>query len=99
MGGVYVRGLLLDGERKSIEPMAARLGESDQDLSRFVGQSPWSADGLPEALAETSAQKKPAAYLAAGTPHPPNCVHPSERTMSLVSHPTPSASHYLTKHY
>ena len=24
-GAVYVRGLLLDGERKSIEPMAARL--------------------------------------------------------------------------
>ena len=28
--GVYVRGLLLDGERKSVEPMATRLGQSDQ---------------------------------------------------------------------
>ncbi|WP_285681384.1 transposase, partial [Kitasatospora phosalacinea] len=26
-GRVYVRGLLLDGGRKSVEPMAARLGE------------------------------------------------------------------------
>lgn len=26
-GQVYVRGLLLDGRRKSVEPMAARLGE------------------------------------------------------------------------
>ena len=26
-GSVYVRGLLLDGERKSIEPMARRLAE------------------------------------------------------------------------
>ncbi|MFD8337987.1 transposase [Streptomyces solisilvae] len=25
--GVYLRGLLLDGQRKSVEPMAARLGE------------------------------------------------------------------------
>ncbi|MBB4794939.1 SRSO17 transposase [Streptomyces nodosus] len=26
-GQAYVRGLLLDGRRKSVEPMAARLGE------------------------------------------------------------------------
>jgi SRSO17 transposase len=50
--GVYVRGLLLDGERKSIEPMATRLGESDQDLHHFVGHSPWSADLLLEGLAK-----------------------------------------------
>ena len=53
--GVYVRGLLLDGERKSIEPMASRLGESDQDLQHFVGLSPWSADVLLEGLAKTTA--------------------------------------------
>ena len=46
--GVYVRGLLLDGERKSIEPMATRLGQSDQDLQHFVSHSPWSADLLLE---------------------------------------------------
>ena len=27
---MYVRGLLLDGERKNIEPMATRPGESEQ---------------------------------------------------------------------
>ena len=54
--GVYVRGLLLDGERKSIEPMASRLGESDQDLQHFVSQSPWSADVLLEALAKETAR-------------------------------------------
>ena len=53
--GVYVRGLLLDGERKSIEPMASRLGESDQDLQHFVSHSPWSADVLLEGLARTTA--------------------------------------------
>lgn len=54
--GVYVRGLLLDGERKSIEPMATRLGQSDQALQQFVSQSPWSADVLLEALAKETAR-------------------------------------------
>ena len=49
--GVYVRGLLRDGERKRVEPMATRLGQSDQALQPFVSQSPWSADVLLEALA------------------------------------------------
>src|ERR1035438_5049599 len=41
-GSVYVRGLLLDGERKSIEPMAARLPEGNvQALQQLNGQSPW----------------------------------------------------------
>ena len=40
--GVYVRGLMLEGRRKSIEPMAARLPEGDeQGLQQFVNQSPW----------------------------------------------------------
>ena len=54
--GVYVRGLLLDGERKSIEPMAMRLGASDQALQPFVHQSPWSADVLLEGLARATAR-------------------------------------------
>jgi SRSO17 transposase len=41
-GEVYVRGLLLDGERKSIEPMAARLPEGNvQAMQQLIGQSPW----------------------------------------------------------
>ena len=40
--GAYVRGLMLDGKRKSIEPMAARLEDGDeQGLQQFVNQSPW----------------------------------------------------------
>jgi SRSO17 transposase len=43
---VYVRGLLLDGERKSIEPLAARVPDGNvQALQQLVGQSPW--DWLP----------------------------------------------------
>jgi SRSO17 transposase len=41
-GCVYVRGLMLDGGRKSIEPMAARLKDGDEQcLQQFVNQSPW----------------------------------------------------------
>ncbi len=41
-GSVYVRGLLLDGERKSIEPMSARLPEGNaQAMQQLIGQSPW----------------------------------------------------------
>src|SRR4030042_740855 len=39
----YIRGLLMDGERKSIEPIADRLPDGDaQSLQQFVNQSPWS---------------------------------------------------------
>jgi SRSO17 transposase len=40
---LYLIGLLLDGERKSIEPLAARVPRADeQSLQQFVNQSPWS---------------------------------------------------------
>ena len=59
--GAYVRGLLLDGERKSVEPMAARLGKSDQGLQQFLNQSPWPAEALLERLARR-AQRQPADF-------------------------------------
>lgn len=38
----YVRGLLLEGRRKSIQPMAARLPDGDLDgLQNFICDSPW----------------------------------------------------------
>jgi SRSO17 transposase len=41
-GQCYLRGLMLDGRRKSIEPMAERLGEVHyQALHHFVATSPW----------------------------------------------------------
>ena len=49
---VYVQGLLLDGERKSIEPLAARLPGADvQALRQFVGQSPWEVEEVQRCLA------------------------------------------------
>jgi SRSO17 transposase len=48
----YIRGLLLDGERKSIEPMASRLPDGDvQALQQFVNQSPWSFGKVRASLA------------------------------------------------
>src|SRR5881275_2774223 len=43
----YCRGLLLPGERKSVEPMAAvtapaRVAAKHQSLLHFVGNAPWS---------------------------------------------------------
>jgi hypothetical protein len=38
----YLSGLILPGERKSIEPMAQRVVGGDvQSLQQFVSQSPW----------------------------------------------------------
>jgi SRSO17 transposase len=47
--GVYLHGLLADGERKSIEPLSRRVAlppgltgnDPEQALQQFVGQSPW----------------------------------------------------------
>ena len=38
---LYVQGLLMPGERKSIEPMAERLGVDSQKLQQLVTDSPW----------------------------------------------------------
>jgi SRSO17 transposase len=51
-GAVYLRGLMLDGKRKSIEPMAARLEDGDEQcLQQFVNQSPWDWKPVRAALA------------------------------------------------
>jgi SRSO17 transposase len=42
-GACYLRGLMLEGRCKSVEPMAARLGGKIhyQALHHFVAASPW----------------------------------------------------------
>ena len=50
--GEYIRGLLMDGERKSIEPLASRLPDGDvQALQQFVNQSPWPSQEVQASLA------------------------------------------------
>src|SRR3984893_9021953 len=51
----YCTGLLLPGERKSIEPLAARLAPDDvqrmhQSLHHFVANAPWSDEALLERI-------------------------------------------------
>jgi SRSO17 transposase len=51
----YCTGLLLDGERKSVEPMAARIApdkvrQTHQSLHHFVAEAPWSDEDLLEAV-------------------------------------------------
>ncbi|MEX5637469.1 IS701 family transposase [Parafrankia sp. FMc2] len=38
---LYVRGLMLDGKRKSLQPMAERLGVDHQGLQQFLRNSTW----------------------------------------------------------
>lgn len=47
----YLQGLLLDGTRKSIEPLASRTGVDVQSLRQFVGQSPWAVEEIQGQLA------------------------------------------------
>ena len=58
----YCKGLLLAGERKSVEPMAARLAPDNvsrmhQSLHHLVADAPWSDEGL---LAEVRGAVLPA---------------------------------------
>jgi SRSO17 transposase len=53
-GECYLRGLMLEGRRKSIEPIAARLGGEVhyQALHHFVAVSPWDWRPVRRRLAE-----------------------------------------------
>jgi SRSO17 transposase len=56
----YCTGLLMPGERKSVEPMAsiiapARTAAAHQSLLHFVGQSAWSDEAMLEKVRELAA--------------------------------------------
>lgn len=49
---VYIQGLLLDGERKSVQPIAERIaGADEQALNQFLNQSPWGVVEIQRRLA------------------------------------------------
>jgi SRSO17 transposase len=56
MAGLYVRGLMLDGRRKSMQPMAQRLRVDHQRLQQFVTSSPWDVEPVRKTL---SARRAP----------------------------------------
>jgi SRSO17 transposase len=53
-GGLYLRGLIEQGPRKSLEPMVERLGgEADyQSMQQFLAVSPWDSGLVVKATAE-----------------------------------------------
>src|SRR5919205_584136 len=52
---VYLKGLILPGERKSVEPMAARVAPGDtQQLHHFVSTSPWATAPLEDELVKAA---------------------------------------------
>jgi SRSO17 transposase len=71
-GEVYLRGLMLDGKRKSIEPMATRLVDGDEQcLQQFVNQSPWDSVPVRRALARRmSGEIGPEAWVIDDTGFP-----------------------------
>ena len=58
-GELYVRGLLADGQRKSMQPMAARLGVDHQRLQQFITSSTWDYGAV---------RRNVARWFAAGLP-------------------------------
>src|SRR4051795_10214172 len=75
----YCLGLLLDGERKSVEPMAARLDPEHvqakhQSLHHFVAQAVWSDGAVLEAVRRTlcrhlngTARSRPGSWTIPGS--------------------------------
>jgi SRSO17 transposase len=53
-GGLYLRGLLEQGPRKSLEPLVARLGEEADyhSMQQFLTDSPWDPVLVVKAVAE-----------------------------------------------
>jgi len=71
-GECYLRGLMLDGKRKSIQPMAERLPDGDeQALQQFVSQSPWDWRPVRQRLAtQMTAAVDPDAWIVDDTGFP-----------------------------
>lgn len=47
---IYLQGLLMPGERKSIEPMAQRLRADSQKLQQLIADSPWDEEEMWRAI-------------------------------------------------
>jgi SRSO17 transposase len=78
--GLYTRGLMLDGRRKSMQPMAERLQVDHQQLQQFVTTSLWDVVPVRKALSRKACDLiGPAAWVVDDTgfakdgPHSP-CV-------------------------
>ena len=62
-GELYVRGLLTDGQRKSMQPMAERLGIDHQRLQQFITSSTWDYAAVRRNVARWFAASQPVEAL------------------------------------
>jgi SRSO17 transposase len=62
-GELYVRGLLAGGQRKSMAPMAERLGVDHQRLQQFITSSSWDYAGVRRNVARWFAASFPVEAL------------------------------------
>src|SRR6184192_1519982 len=62
-GELYVRGLLTDGQRKSMQPMAGRLGTDHQRLQQFITSSTWDYVAVRRNVARWFASSQPVEAL------------------------------------
>jgi len=62
-GELYVRGLLTDGRRKSMQPMAARLGVDHQRLQQFITSPAWDYVAVRRNVARWFAASQPVEAL------------------------------------
>lgn len=70
-GALYLRGLLLDGRRKSMQPMAERLGVDHQQLQQFMTSSTWPVDQVRARLARRAvAAVRPQVWVVDDTGFP-----------------------------
>jgi SRSO17 transposase len=56
-GELYVRGLMLDGRRKSMDPMAERLGVDSQRFQQFMADSTWDYEPVRENLTHWAVER------------------------------------------
>jgi SRSO17 transposase len=67
-GELYLRGLLTDGRRKSMQPMAERLGVDHQGLQQFVTSSTWDYKAVRANVARWGMETiRPDAYVVDDT--------------------------------
>src|SRR5712672_2137787 len=70
-GELYLRGLLTDGQRKSMQPMAQRLGVDHQGLQQFVTSSTWDYEAVRANVARWGVEAiGPDAYVIDDTGFP-----------------------------
>src|SRR5919202_5105121 len=79
-GELYLRGLLVDGQRKSMQPMAARLGVDHQQLQQFITSSTWDHIEVRKRIARwANGFIEPEAYVIDDTGFPKDGTGPPRK--------------------